>query len=232
MPRLDADGTVGVLVLGDGENRLSPDMLAGINACLDEFEAGPRTALVTAAEGKIWSNGLDTDWFAANPDGAGPALQDVERLFARVLTLGVPTVAALQGHAFAGGAMLALAHDLRVMRADRGFLCLPEIDLGVAFTPGMHAMLTSRMTPQAAHVAMVLARRFGGPDALAAGLVDDLAPLDEVLGRAVAAAGAAAGKDPRVLRAVKRQLYAQAVALLGLEPGPETIDALKVLTRT
>jgi enoyl-CoA hydratase/carnithine racemase len=226
MPRLDADGTVGILVLGEGENRLTPDMVAGINECLDEVEAGPLAALVTTAEGRIWSNGLDTGWFATNPDAAGAALQDVERLFARVLTLGVPTVAALQGHVFAGGAMLALAHDLRVMRGDRGFFCLPEVDLGVAFTPGMHALLTSRLSPQAAHVAMALGHRFGGPDALAAGIVDDVAPEGEVLGRAVAAAGALAGKRPQVLAAVKRQLYPEALALLGIEPDPDEVRAL------
>jgi enoyl-CoA hydratase/carnithine racemase len=225
-PRLDSDGDVGVLVLGDGENRLTPDMVAGIHECLDEVERGPLAALVTAAEGKIWSNGLDTAWFAANPGGAGAALQEVERLFARVLTLGVPTVAALQGHVFAGGAMLALSHDLRVMRADRGFFCLPEIDLGVAFTPGMFALLTSRMSPPTAHAAMVLGRRFGGPDALAAGIVDECAAPDEVLGRAVALAGALAGKDRVVLSAVKRRLYERAVDLLGAPPGPETIDAI------
>jgi enoyl-CoA hydratase/carnithine racemase len=122
--------------------------------------------------------------------------------------------------------MLALSHDLRIMRADRGYLCLPEVDLGVAFTPGMHALLTARMSPPTAHAAMVLARRFGGAQALAAGLVDECVGADEVVARAVAVAGSLAGKDPVVLTAVKRQLYAQALALLALPPGPETVDAI------
>ena len=230
MPHLRFDGKVAVLHLGDGDNRLSPDSVAEIDGLLDEVEAGPSAALVTAAGGKIWSNGLDTVWFAAHPDEIGGALQAVERLFARLLVFPVPTVAALQGHTFAGGAMLALSHDLRVMRADRGFVCLPEVDLGVAFTPGMTALLTARLAPQPAHAAMVLAQRFAGPDALAAGIVDVLADSEEaVLERSVAIAGSLGGKDRATMAAIKRLLYPSALALLGAEPGPETVTSLAAL---
>jgi enoyl-CoA hydratase/carnithine racemase len=58
-------------------------------------------------------------------------LDDVHRLLGRILTFPAITVAAINGHAFAGGAMLATAHDFRVMRDDRGYWCLPEVDLGL-----------------------------------------------------------------------------------------------------
>jgi enoyl-CoA hydratase/carnithine racemase len=230
MARLEMEGAVAVLWMGDGDNRLGPDAVAELNKLLDEVEAGPATALVTSASGKIWSNGLDTGWFAAHPDQVGGALQVVEQLFARLLAFPLPTVAALQGHTFAGGAMLALCHDLRVMRADRGFFCLPEVDLGVAFTPGMTALLTSRLAPQTAHAAMVLAQRFGGRDALAAGIADLLAGSEPaVLEQAVSVARSVAGKDRATVAAIKRSLYPAALGLLGAEPDAATVASLRAL---
>lgn len=49
-----------------------------------------------------------------------------------MLTLPMPTVAAVTGHAFGGGALLAMAHDWRVMRGDRGYFCFPEVDIRLA----------------------------------------------------------------------------------------------------
>ena len=48
-----------------------------------------------------------------------------------------PSIAAITGHAFGNGALLSLACDYRFMRSDRGYLCLPEIDLNIQFTPSM-----------------------------------------------------------------------------------------------
>lgn len=119
MPTLDRHENVFVLDLGDGENRFHPDWIAAVGAALDEVEKaeGPR-ALVTAATGKFWSNGLDLEWLFANADHYQDYVVSVHQLFARVLSLPVMTVAALQGHTFAAGAMLSLAHDFRVMRED------------------------------------------------------------------------------------------------------------------
>ena len=68
MPKLEHDGEVYVLDLGDGENRFTKDWLVEVEALLSEIEAtdGPK-ALVTVARGKIWSNGLDLDWMIAGP---------------------------------------------------------------------------------------------------------------------------------------------------------------------
>ncbi len=215
MPTLERDGDVFLLHLGDGENRIDPDSLAELTALLDEVVAapGPR-ALVTTASGKIWSNGLDLDWVWGHLEESGAFIDSVHALLIRVLTLPVPCVAALQGHAFAAGAMLALAHDVRVMRADRGFFCLPEIDIHIPFTPGMAGLIQSRLTPRAAHEAMTTGRRYGGDDALAAGIVEAAVALDDVLPIALEQAHALADKHGPTLAAIKTQMYAPALAAL------------------
>jgi Delta3-Delta2-enoyl-CoA isomerase len=215
MPTLDRQDNVFVLDLGDGENRFHPDWLAAVNAALDEVEKadGPR-ALVTAATGKFYSNGLDLDWLFAHADQQKEYVASVHALLARMLSLPVITVAALQGHTFAAGAMFSLAHDFRVMRADRGYWCLPEADINIPFTPGMSALIQSRLTPQTAHEAMTTARRYGGQDALAAALVDRAVDEDAVSRTAIEIAQAQVGKAGDTLGTIKARMYASALDAL------------------
>jgi len=215
VPSLDRDGEVLVLDLGDDENRFNPTWVGAVTALLDEVAAaeGPR-ALVTKATGKFWSNGLDLAWMGENPDAAGRFVDTVHALFARVLSLPVPAVAACQGHVFAAGAMLALAHDARVMRADRGFFCLPEVDIAIPFTPGMGALIQARLVPQTAHEAMTTGRRYGGADALTAGIVDEAVAEERVLAAALERARPLASKAGPTLGAIKEQMYAGPLELL------------------
>ncbi|MFE0514959.1 enoyl-CoA hydratase-related protein [Streptomyces sp. NPDC058964] len=215
MPALDRQDDVYVLDLGDGENRFHPDWIAAVDAALDEVEEadGPR-ALVTAATGKFYSNGLDLDWLFAHADEYQDYVISVHGLFARFLSLPVITVAALQGHTFAAGAMLSLAQDFRVMRADRGFWCLPEADINIPFTPGMSALIQSRLAPQAAHEAMTTARRYGGDDAAAAGIVDRAVAEDAVRDTAVEIAQALVAKAGDTLGTIKARMYASVLTEL------------------
>jgi Delta3-Delta2-enoyl-CoA isomerase len=215
MPTLDRHDDVFVLDLGDTENRFSPDWLASVEAALDQVAGadGPR-ALVTAATGKFFSNGLDLDWLFAHADQHEDYVVRVHELLARVLALPVVTVAALQGHTFAAGAMLSLAHDFRVMRADRGFWCLPEADIGIPFTRGMSALIQARLTPQTAHEAMTTARRYGGEDARAAAIVDRAVDEESVRTTAVELAASLAGKAGDTLGTIKARMYAPALAAL------------------
>jgi enoyl-CoA hydratase/carnithine racemase len=208
-------GAVTIARMDRGENRFHPELLDALESVLDAIEDDDQpSALVITGAGKFFSNGLDLEYMGANPDQAEATLARVHAVFGRVLALEVPTVAAINGHAFAAGAMLALAFDVAVMREDRGYVCLPEADLGLPFTPGMNALITARLDPAVAHRAMVTAHRFTGEDALAAGIVAELAPEDEVLDRAVAHAEALAGKPRDSLGEIKRGMYAGAIATL------------------
>ena len=215
MPSLAREDDVFVLDFGDGENRFNAEFFDSLESCLDEVEAAPAPrALVTAASGKHWSIGLDLEWLGAQGEGARDFIARMHELLARILEIGVPTVAALQGHTFAGGAMLALAHDQRVMRADRGFFCLPEVDINIPFTLGMSSMIAARLPQPALHEAMTTGRRYGGLDAVAAGIVDEAVQEPELRARAIERAAAQAGKGPEVLKAIKQRLYGQALAAL------------------
>lgn len=215
MTALQRRDAVYVLTLGDDENRFHPDRVAAINAALDEVEAAPGPkAVVTTGVGKFYSNGLDLAFMTENPDEAEANLREVHALFARVLTFPAPMVAALQGHAFAAGAMLALAHDLSIMRSDRGYFCLPEVDLGIPFTPGMNALIRARLPIATAHEAMTTARRYGGDEAHDVGIVMGVGTEHEILDIAVARAAERAAKAGPTMGAIKAGLYAEVVSAL------------------
>ncbi|PIE67889.1 MAG: enoyl-CoA hydratase [Deltaproteobacteria bacterium] len=142
------DGHVATLSLDDGENRFNPGFLDAYLDVLDEIEneTEATTLVVTSSHEKIFSNGIDLEWLV-------PVIQQndiarakdffylLNRLFKRLVTYPLVTVAAISGHAFAGGAIMCCAFDFRFMRSDRGFFCFPEVDLGIPFLPGMNELL-------------------------------------------------------------------------------------------
>ena len=205
-----------VLRLAAGENRFSPDFLSAVEDALAQVEAedGP-AGLVVTGDGKFFSNGLDLEYLGMQgPEAWGPYVERVHRLFARFLALGVPTAGALNGHTFAAGAMLSLCLDLRLMRSDRGWWCLPEADIDIPFVEPMNALIVAKVAQPLVHELMVFAPRLGGEEAAARGLVHEAVTADELLPRALELVRARSGKTRSTVATIKRTLYAEALALL------------------
>lgn len=142
------DENVAIVTLNDGENRFNPDFLTAFLAVLDQIEndTGALTVVVTSAHEKIFSNGIDLEWVlpiiqSNDIETAKAFFHQLNALFKRIVTYPMLTVAAISGHAFAGGAIMSCAFDFRFMRSDRGYFCFPEVDLGIPFLPGMNALL-------------------------------------------------------------------------------------------
>ena len=156
------DGHVAVASLNSGENRFNPSFLDALMGALDAIETRTEaTALVVySSHEKIFCNGIDLDWLVPvirrqDMAAAKGFFYRLNALFKRLLTYPLVTIAAISGHAFAGGAILACTFDFRFMRSDRGYFCLPEVDLGLPFFPGMNAIL-SRVIPYHALIEMQL----------------------------------------------------------------------------
>src|SRR2546429_684387 len=123
---LRREGSVFVLTLQAGENRLNRPFLDALNRAFDTVEASPGpAALVTVGEEKFYSTGLDLDWLGGAGQGEAPRfVNTVIALFARLVAVGVPTVAALNGHAFAAGGGLPAAPRFRGVRGGCGVFFL------------------------------------------------------------------------------------------------------------
>ena len=208
MIHLDRDGDVFVLRLDAGENRFGPEVLRDLDLALEEVEkADAPKALVTTGTGKFYSNGLDLDHMMSEEVDPGTYLAGVLEQLARVLVFPCFTVAAVNGHAFGAGAQFAAVHDHRLMRADRGFFCMPEIDMQSPLHPGMTALLLARIPTPAVQELIVTGTRYGGALAADKGIVDGALAEDELLAAAVDHAGGLASKAHPAMGELKRGMY-------------------------
>lgn len=212
---LTTTSPVWTLNLGEDENRFSPQWLTEVDDALRAVRDGNEpVALMITGRGKFFSNGLDLEWLQANAAEWPTYVARVHSLFSQVLTLPVPTVCAINGHCFAAGAMLSLACDYRVMRTERGFFCLPEVDINIPFSPGMSALIQSKLTPRHALDAMSTGRRYAAPAAREAGIVDAICDVEELADAAQGMVAPLAGKDRGTLGTIKSVMYADVVTAL------------------
>lgn len=212
-----APGKVRILTMRSGPNVFNPDFLAALHSALDRVEDDPdAAALVTVGEDRYFCNGFDLGYLGSA--GQAEVLGFVERtceLLGRVLTLPLPTVAAVNGHAFGVGAILALAHDQRVMNEDRGWLCLPEIELGLRLHPFLQELVVAKVGRAPAAEAILSGARHGGPGAVRAGLVHESCPAGELVDAAVRRLQGRLGYGRRITADLKRDLFAPVLERLG-----------------
>lgn len=137
---------VAIVFMNQGPNKQNLAFAQAMNAVLDEvFLDKDITAVILAStDQKHWSVGVDVEWVVANMQEPGaPKVKEfmysMNEVFKKLLLFPVPVIAAINGHAFGNGALLSCTCDFRMMNAEKGFFCFPEVDLGIPFLPGMTA---------------------------------------------------------------------------------------------
>ncbi|KAK1832773.1 enoyl-CoA delta isomerase 3 [Podospora conica] len=199
------------------DNRLTTPTNTALLTALDALEFGPHppgVVLTTSAIPKFYSNGLDLEHALSSPTFLP---QSLYRLFRRLLTYPMPTVAVVNGHAFAGGLMLAMHHDYRVMTpTPRRFACVNELDFGVPLKAAMSAIFRAKCAPATYRALVLEARRFDGPAALEAGVVDAVGGVAEAV-EMVSTKGLVEKGRSGIYGVMKGEMYRECVELLGEE---------------
>ncbi|MCF6247562.1 MAG: enoyl-CoA hydratase/isomerase family protein [Desulfobacula sp.] len=146
MPTIEWEkkGSVAVVNMCNGANKQNLVFVADMNLCFDQIEADKDiyAIVLTSTDEKNFSQGIDVDWLGQKMkdqdfDSIKSFMHGVNTIFKRVLLMPVPVIAAINGHAFGNGAMLACTCDFRFMKKDKGFFCFPEVDISIPFLPGM-----------------------------------------------------------------------------------------------
>ncbi|KAL8103024.1 enoyl-CoA delta isomerase 1, peroxisomal-like [Apium graveolens] len=137
MCSLEKRGNIYILTLtGDDQHRFNPTLLDAIAAALhrirtETIATSSSSALITTAQGKFFSNGYDLNWASKDPTRPKIMSLKIRSVIKDLISLPMPTIAAITGHAAASAVILSLCHDYVFMRKDRGFMYMSEMDIGL-----------------------------------------------------------------------------------------------------
>ena len=204
------DGDLHLVTMNDGQNTICPDWQQCMLEILDSVEGdcGQGAALVLTGVDKFFCNGLNLEKLMALSPGEMELFgRRMAEIHSRFLILPCPTVAAMNGHAFAGGAFLALSCDYRIMREDRGWFAISEVDVGVPVPAPMMGILQGKLPANTARDALFTGKRYTADEAVAAGIADGKASMDELLEQAKALAGQLGTKEPGIFKTLKQTWY-------------------------
>ncbi|KAI2641426.1 enoyl-CoA hydratase/isomerase family protein [Hypomontagnella submonticulosa] len=197
------------------DNRLTPAFNTALMTALNviEFNHPPGVVITTSSISKFYSNGLDFKLAVSTPGFWEDSLYP---LFRRFLTYPMPTVALINGHAFAGGLMLAMHHDYRIFTGAKGYLCVNELEFGAALLPPMSSIFRIKLTPPVYRNMVLEARRFDAKAALEGGLVDAIGDMDTAMSlikeRALVKKGTTG-----VYGLLKAEMYRESVTILSAQ---------------
>ncbi|TKX26156.1 enoyl-CoA hydratase/isomerase-like protein 1 [Elsinoe australis] len=152
--------------------------------------SSPGAVITTSSSPKFFCTGLELDESDTNPFANSSGFYP---LLATILDFPFPTIAAITGHTFGGACPFILAHDYRIMNADKGFISMPPVELGLHF-PGIGALPRLKLGHRVARKMLLEAHRWTGKEAVGDGVVDEVVGLEGLEARALEVARRWAGK--------------------------------------
>ncbi|MCA8943583.1 MAG: enoyl-CoA hydratase/isomerase family protein [Planctomycetes bacterium] len=225
----ETDGNTTILRLEHGKaNALDLELLQAVDEQLREFEASDQRALVVTGTGSVFCAGVDLFRLLEGGDAylAG-FLTTLNACFRRLVSIEKPIVAAVNGHAIAGGCLLAIACDLRVMAEGRGKVGVTELFVGVPFPAIGLELLRAALAPRAFQDLTLTGRLCGADEAASLGLVHEVVATDGAMPRALELAAHMGSVLPETFALTKRQMRRPLLAALdgGLAAHDEDVAA-------
>ncbi len=233
----EKDETVATIKMNNEQNLHNREFAEAMNAVTDEALADQqvKALVLTSADEKFFSNGIDVQWlgerFAAKDfHEIKSFMHGMDAVFKKLLLAPVPTIAAINGHAFGNGAILSCACDFRFMKSDRGFFCFPEVDLGIPFLPGMDAFIEKAIPRYKFNELKLTGRRATAPELETHHVIEKACDNAEHLMVETMAFARYFDKKRGIFGEHKRRMHKHIIAIIDTE-NPKYIDALNLMVQ-
>jgi enoyl-CoA hydratase len=220
------ESDVTILQLAHGKaNALDLELCDAIAARFTELRTGSERAIVLTGQGRMFSAGVDLPRLAAGgADYVRRFLRSLHCLYDTVFHHPKPVVAAVNGHAIAGGCVLACCADKRIAAREAGLIGVTELLVGVPFPAMAFEVMRFATAPQYLADVILSGATFASDEALRRGLVDEVVEPDQLIERALAAAHALAALPSDTFAMTKRQIRQPVTGRMASD-GPR-VDAL------
>jgi enoyl-CoA hydratase/carnithine racemase len=229
------EAKVAIISMDNGKNANNLEFAQQLLGLLKqvEEEKSNKALIITSSDEKNFSQGIDVPWMmgsiqSGKHDDVKEFLHTMDACYTAMMQYPMPIIAAINGHTFGNGCVIACACDFRFMRSDRGFFCFPEVDMSVPFLPGLIDVILKAMPMYRFNEMILSGRRLSAEELKEDKVIDQTFEGADALFDGALAYAKTFTKGRAIFSEHKRRLHKAAVDALAAK-NPPLIDTMKVL---
>lgn len=229
------EGKVAIISMDNGKNANNLEFAQELLGLLKEVEAEKtnKALILTSSDEKNWSQGIDVMWLMSSVQGGKrddvkAFLSTMDEIYTLMMQYPMPIIAAMSGHTFGNGIVIAAACDFRFMRSDRGFVCFPEVDMNIPFVPGLIDVILKAIPKHKFNEMILTGRKMSAEEMADANFIDKTFDSVEALNEGALEFAKTFNKSRAIFAEHKRRLHKPTLEALA-EKNPPVIEELKIL---
>jgi enoyl-CoA hydratase/carnithine racemase len=229
--------SVAIIEMCNGANKQNLDFVKDMTSCYDDIlkDNDIFSIILTSTDEKNFSHGIDVDWLGQKMSkkdfGAIKSfMYGVNSIFKRNLLMPMPVIAAINGHAFGNGAMLACTCDFRFMKKDKGFFCFPEVDINIPFLPGMIEFVRKAIPEHKFNQMILSGRRLGAEELEGSHVIEKASANQKELMKDAVEFAKTFTKQRPIFAELKKRLHKEIINIIDNED-PKFIEPMNLFVQ-
>jgi len=229
------EGKVAIISMDNGKNANNLEFAQQLLDLLKQVEEEKtnKALILTSSDEKNWSQGIDVMWLMSSiqggkKDDVKAFLSIMDEVYSYMMQYPMPIIAAMNGHTFGNGIVIAAACDFRFMRSDKGYICFPEVDMNIPFVPGLIDVILKAIPKYKFNDMILTGRKLGASEMAEANFIDRTFESVDSLDEGALEFAKTFSKSRAIFAEHKRRLHKPVLDALA-EKNPPVIEAMKIL---